>query len=251
MRSVLGFLGPVILLFATQMLTALHQPAAAETILVSEDSPGGPYDWPLWVAIDAAAPGDTIRVAGGNYMGGLRIDKPLTLLGAEVYSTWVHGDHSYSSVFVITAEAVTIEGFHLSGCRDRNFGCPTIDCRGCSAMLRHNMIRGDSSIRITGDSRITINYNELHFASYGIESRYNSHPVDARFNWWGTTMDEDEIKKVISSNRGKIEYSPWLQNQDVDAVKPRPWLQNQDAVFTKTSTLISTISWGWLKRKGR
>ena len=218
-------------------LPVLYQPAAAETILVSEDSPGGPYDWPLWVAIDAAAPGDTIRVAGGNYMGGLRIDKPLTLLGAEVYSTWVHGDHSYSSVFVITAEAVTIEGFYLRGC-DR---CPTIACRGCSAILRHNTISGYSWIRITGDSRLTINYNEFGFSygavdDYVIRSLYNSHPVDARFNWWKTT-DEDKIKKRMHSNRGKIEY--------------RPWLQNQDAVFTKTSTLISTISWGWLKRKGR
>ena len=64
-------------------LPVLYQPAAAETILVSEDSPGGPlFDWPLWHAIDAASPGDTIRVAAGEYMGGLRIDKPLTLLGA-------------------------------------------------------------------------------------------------------------------------------------------------------------------------
>ena len=162
-------------------LTALHQPAAAETILVSEDSPSGPlFEWPLWHAIDAASPGDTIRVAAGEYMGGLRIDKPLTLLGAGADSTIVFEDYTgYTSVFVITAEAVTIEGFYLlSRYSD------AVACRGCSAMLRHNIIEGRSPIWITGDSRLTINYNELR---HGIELRYNSHPVDARFNWWGTT----------------------------------------------------------------
>ena len=107
-------------------LPVLYQPAAAETILVSEDSPGGPYDWPLWVAIDAASPGDTIRVAAGEYMGGLRIDKPLTLLGAGARSTRVYGDHSYSSVFVITAEAVTIEGFRLFVCSVVPYALPSI-----------------------------------------------------------------------------------------------------------------------------
>ena len=211
-------------------LTALYQPAAAEMVLVSEDSPGGPLDWPLWVAIDAASPGDTIRVAAGRYRGGLRIDKPLTLLGAGPHSTIVSG----TSVFGIRAEAVTIEGFHLSGCGEKNVGCSAVSCFGCSAVLRHNIIEGgQSSIWIDGDSRLTINYNELRV---GIESLYNPHSVDAQFNWWETT-DEDEIKKVIYSNKGKIEY--------------RPWLHSPDAVFTKTSTLISTISWGWLKRKGR
>ena len=228
-------------------LTALHQPAAAETILVSEDSPGGPFGEPLWHAIDAAAPGDTIHVAAGWYVGGLHIDKPLTLLGAGADSTIVSDWTGFGDAFGIRAEAVTIEGFYLSGCGDKNVGCSAVNCFGCSATLRHNIIwGGQSSIWIAGDSRITINYNELRHVNYGVESINNPHPVDARFNWWGTTdedgnwwgtTDEDEIKKRMYSNRGKIEY--------------RPWLHSPDAVFTKTSTLISTISWGWLKRKGR
>ena len=228
-------------------LPVLYQPAAAETILVSEDSPSGPFGDPLEHAVGAASPGDTIRVAAGWYSVGLHfhIDKPLTLLGAGADSTIVYEGSGLGGPLSIEAEAVTIEGFHLEGCWGRTVGCSAVACHSCSATLRHNTIwGGQSAIRIAGDSRITINYNELHFAYYGIESIYNPHPVDARFNWWAQynslgTTDEDEIKKQIYSNKGKIEY--------------RPWLHSPDAVFifTKTSTLISTSSWGWLKRKGR
>ena len=107
-------------------------------------------------------------------------------------------------------------------------------------MLRHNIISGgQSAIWILGGSRLTINYNEFRFGygvgdGYGIESYDNPNTVDARFNWWGTT-DTDEIEERIASNRGKVEYHPWLQEPG--------------DIFNELPTLISTVSWGWLKRK--
>ena len=64
------------------VLIVLWVPAAAETILVSED---------LIDAIEAAAAGDTIRVAAGEYTAGISIDKPLTLIGAGADRTRISG----------------------------------------------------------------------------------------------------------------------------------------------------------------
>ena len=239
MRNVLSFLGTVILLLATEMLTALYQPALAETILVSEDFASDP----LIDAIEAAAPGDTIRVAAGEYTAGISIEKPLTLIGAGADRTRVYDLFGAPSgeVFGIEVEEVTIEGFHLSGCNTKRIGCSAVACLDCSATLRHNIISGgQSAVWILGDSRLTINYNEFRFGygigdGYGIESYDNPNTVDARFNWWGTT-DGDEIKERIASNMREVEY--------------RPWLQDPGDIFNELPTLISTVSWGRLKRKG-
>ena len=217
------------------VLTAFWQSASAETILVSEDLASDP----LIDAIEAAAAGDTIRVAAGEYTAGISIEKPLTLIGAGADRTLISGP--VGGVLGVMTEGVIIEGFHLSGCHDRRVGCSAISCIDCSATLRHNIIDGgQSSVWILGDSRLTINYNEFRFGygvgdGYGIESFDNPNTIDARFNWWGT-IDTDEIEKRIVSNRGTVEY--------------RPWLQELGDIFNELSTLISTVSWGQLKRKG-
>ena len=211
------------------VLIVLWEPAAAETILVSED---------LIDAIEAATAGDTIRVAAGEYTAGISIEKPLTLIGAGADRTSI--SDPVGGVLGVMTEGVTIEGFHLSGCHDRRVGCSAVACIDCSATLRHNIISGgQSAVWILGDSRVTINYNELRFGygvgdGYGIESYDNSNAVDARFNWWGTT-DTDEIEERIASNRGKVEYHPWLEEPG--------------DIFNELPTLISTVSWGWIKRK--
>ena len=115
------------------------QPAAAETILVSEDSTSDT----LIEAIEAAAAGDTIRVAAGEYTAaGITIDKPLTLIGAGADRTQVYDLFGAPSgeVHVIDAEEATIEGFHLSGCNTKRIGCSAVACIDCSATLRHNII---------------------------------------------------------------------------------------------------------------
>lgn len=58
--------------------------------------------------IDAAAPGDTIVVSGGEWPGSLVIDKRVVLLG---YNTPILRGDGSGSVVTITAESCTVKGF--------------------------------------------------------------------------------------------------------------------------------------------
>ena len=180
-------------------LTALWQPAEAETITVSEeDETGAGPLGALWDAIEAAAPGDTIRVAAGGFFGGgIGIVKPLTLIGAGANRTRVFAPNE---VFNIMAEGVTIEGFHLlSNLHGRSL-TTSVGCNNCSATLKHNIIDGGHfAVSVLGPSRLILNYNDLR-GNFGIESLNNPNTVDARFNWWGTAQ-EDEVQERIASHR--------------------------------------------------
>lgn len=88
-----------------------------------------PYSIPAWAArkiqdaIDAAAPGDSIMVAGETYTQALMITKPVYLLGGwsadfsvrdpAAYPTRVHAGGSVVSFMNISSGAHGIEGFRL------------------------------------------------------------------------------------------------------------------------------------------
>ena len=62
--------------------------------------------------IDAARPGETIRLAPGIHSGPVRIDKPLTLTGQK--GSVIRGNGN-GSVITIGAAHVTIEGLRVTG----------------------------------------------------------------------------------------------------------------------------------------
>lgn len=88
----------------------LHLPVvleAAGTIRVS--SKGDHTD--LRSAIEDALSGDTIQVNGGRYDGGLKIDKPLTLIG----QSWPIIDaKNHGTVIEVAAPGIHIEGFAIT-----------------------------------------------------------------------------------------------------------------------------------------
>jgi predicted outer membrane repeat protein len=61
-------------------------------------------------AIDAAAPGDTINVSAGTYVGGVVIGTSLTLSGTGATTTTISGG---GPVVTVTAQSVTISGFSV------------------------------------------------------------------------------------------------------------------------------------------
>ncbi len=120
-------------------------------------------------AIAAAAAGDTIRVSAGTYVGGLLLDKPLTLEG--INKPILHGTDAAGSVVVVTADACTITGFvieHSGGdlqqehsgvllkgahtrvekndLRDVLYGIYLYHSRGNA--IRDNVIRGRSELEL-------------------------------------------------------------------------------------------------------
>ena len=60
--------------------------AGAATLCVNPGGTGGCQS-SISAAVAAAAPGDTITVARGRYTGGIVIDKPLSLIGADEHDT--------------------------------------------------------------------------------------------------------------------------------------------------------------------
>ncbi len=62
--------------------------------------------------IDAAAPGQTIRVEAGVHAGPIKIDKPLTLIGED--GAEIHGN-GVGSVITISADDVTVDGLRITG----------------------------------------------------------------------------------------------------------------------------------------
>lgn len=222
------------ILLVLWLLLALWEPVAARTIRVSEkESEHG--ELALYWALIEAAPHDTLLVAAGYYEGG-GIDKPLTLIGAGADSTIVAG-HGGSGLG-IGAEGVTIEGFYILGfgkCR----GTDAIYCNNCSATLKHNILEGCYSVITTsGNARLTVNYNHLRGGTFAFDIFPSDPPstIDARFNWWETTV-EQEIQAKISAT--------------VDEVVYRPWLRDPEEIFRDFPTFISLLSWGRLKQKGR
>jgi len=91
---------PLRLLLLLLLLPATPIPAS------SADAPPGPS---LGASIEAAAPGDVIRVGPGVHPGPLRIDKPLTLLGAG----GVIDGGGTGSVLVVAAPDVRVEGVEI------------------------------------------------------------------------------------------------------------------------------------------
>ena len=213
------------------LLFSLWEPVAARTIRVSEKESEHGY-FALYMALLEAAPNDTLLVAAGLYEGG-GIDKPLALIGAGADSTIVEGPFTGLG---IGAEGVTIEGFYIRAhgkCRLVS----AIYCNNCSATLKHNILEGCYSVITTdGNARLTVNYNQL-LGNFAFEIFSSDPPsaIDARFNWWETTV-EREIQAKISSTMDEVVY--------------RPWLQGPEEIFRDLPTLISLISWGRLKQKG-
>jgi nitrous oxidase accessory protein NosD len=91
----------------------LLPPIAAEAkVILVQPGPGTPFQ----DAIDAAAPGDTLRVAGGIYSEAIVVNKALRILGApsSPYSE-VDAGCAVANAVEVAADGVTIRGLIVRG----------------------------------------------------------------------------------------------------------------------------------------
>ena len=127
-----------------------------------EGRPGVRELSPLQVRLDAAAPGDTVVVEAGDYVGDLLIDRPLRLVGQGRPRILGSGT---GSVIRIRAAEVSVEGFDIDGREGGDLGkdtsgihiaAPRATVRNCRIVgsifgiyLReaHGAVIEDSSVR--------------------------------------------------------------------------------------------------------
>ncbi|MDR0666103.1 MAG: nitrous oxide reductase family maturation protein NosD [Campylobacteraceae bacterium] len=76
---------------------------------------------PLQEAINSASAGSKIELGKGRYKGGIIIDKPLIIEGAEDKSAHIIGDNT-SSVITVTSSNVILKNLHISASGDSHEG---------------------------------------------------------------------------------------------------------------------------------
>ncbi len=119
--------------FAVVVLAMIHTvPAVARTFLVSP-GPGTP----LQDTIDAAAPGDTIRLADGTFNEVIVVDKALKLRGPRkigLVAAWIDAGCAASAALTITADNVTVKSVNVT--RGSFY---TVDVQGRDRVLLKDM----------------------------------------------------------------------------------------------------------------
>ena len=239
MHSILGFLGMMILLLATEMLTALWQSASAETITVAQTGTADTQS--IDEATLIASTGDTICVAAGTYYVDLYLTERITLLGAGPDSTICR--YTYPLGVSITADSVTIEGFTFDYNPDgRSAGAQT-EVMGISnqggalirPLIRRNRFTGGyAALRLYGDVQPTLQYNEF-LTQFGLILLDNPNAIDARYNWWNADERTSIAEKIWDGQDedglGLVLFDPWL-------------LAPEGPIHT----VVRLLSWGRLKR---
>ena len=135
---------PILAVFALSLalLNALYIPASAshKTINVPQDYPT------IQQALDAAEPGERIRVAAGMYEEHITVEKPLTLQGEGPGNTIIDGKGT-RNVVTVKASNVSLSGFTV---RNGSYGVYMGYSTACT--LRNNHIEDNRwNLAVWGD----------------------------------------------------------------------------------------------------
>lgn len=206
----------IILSPAILMLDQPYPAAAVQTLAASDPETAAIQpDQSLQEAIDAAAPGEVIRLAPGTWNESVTIDKSLTLQGAGAELTIIHGQEKGRPVVSIVGEGqitVKLAGLTTTGaqgeCAD-----PDMEIRPHGILIQGEarvtiidvsisgnewsgiMMSDSANIEITG-STISENRN-----SAGIELRDETHAVitdSVFFGNWHAVLLWDQAQGVIN-----------------------------------------------------
>jgi parallel beta-helix repeat protein len=114
-----SFLVLSVLILLVLCILLISTEGAGKTIIVTEDEYGFDRHLGIRHAINTAEDGDTLRVYEGMYRGGFNVNKSIHLIGNGSEVTKIFGSQN---VVTITAENVTLSGFHISGSQNLDGG---------------------------------------------------------------------------------------------------------------------------------
>lgn len=162
------------------LVVAFSLPAAAETLVVAKSRAGFSS---IQVAIDAAEPGDTVRVQEGVYKENPSVNKDLTLKGAGTSKVKIDGrKEGYSVLHVGPSEVkVTVKDLTLQGaernssqnpCKKEKGVCPFGLFAGGNSetKVKGVTISGNKAgIRLWNSAQATVKNNSIQKNKIGID----------------------------------------------------------------------------------
>ncbi len=149
------------------LCAALAVPASAATLTVGA---GGQYKT-IQQAVDAANPGDTIRVAPGTYAENVVVNKPVTVTAASARPT-VQAADSSKDVFLLTSPGVRIDGLTLTGAS----GASGVQIQNTSKCVVTNVVARDNAraVYLSYSTNNEVSNSNLAGNGYGVYSDYSS-----------------------------------------------------------------------------
>jgi predicted secreted protein len=162
-------------------------------------------------AVNDALPGDIIQVYLPECLGGLIVEKPLTIIGG--YSGWSKPlvDGKVGSSIILKANGTTLRGFELRGPGIGESGGSALDIRSSSNSIYLNDISGKSAVVVSASGQNTWNMSKPE--GY----QYNSNVFMGLLgNYWteynGTDKDHNGIgDEPMIINSENIDYCPLMQ----------------------------------------
>jgi len=240
-------------LLLTSMLTLAFnvQPVKARTIVVPDDYPT------IQQAINAASSGDTIFAHSGLYYENLVVNKSVSLIGEDKYTTIIDGNHTGDVVYV-TANFVNISGFMI-----RNSGTDSqagiLVGRQWNLQSVGNNISGNTVINnyygilLACSFNSTISNNNVTLNTFGIQDQSRDYDCDI----W--TMNADGSNQTLLTTREMWDDGPeWYPNHSkilfervsnpfVEGPSWDIWAMNTDGTSQTQLTIDSKVNMlgGW------
>ncbi|MFT0531258.1 nitrous oxide reductase family maturation protein NosD [Castellaniella hirudinis] len=159
----------------------------------------------LQAAVRAAAPGDTLRLAAGDYPGNVVIDKPLTLEGPPDHSAIITGERQGRTLWVqapdVTLRHLTIRHSGLS-LPDMDAGV-FLDKTAARAHIAHNRIVDNSvGVYLWGSPDALVEHNRI-IGNTGLRVNERGNGVTV-WNAPGSTVSDNHISEgrdgIFSNN---------------------------------------------------
>jgi parallel beta-helix repeat protein len=158
-RSLLVSKSLLFVIIALIVLATLVVPASAAELTVGTD---GQYAT-IQQAVNAAKPGDIVRVTPGSYTENVVVDKSLTITAASGRPTVQAADAS-KDVFLLTSPGVRIDGLTIAG------GASGVQIQGTSKCVVTNIVARDNvrGVYLSHSTENEISKNNLADNSYGV-----------------------------------------------------------------------------------
>lgn len=158
---------------------------AGELLTVCEDGCGFST---IKAAIDAANPGDIVKVQSGIYKENVRINKSLTLIGEDTGTAMPIIDAGGNgNAVIVLADGVTVEGFNLTNAFDRRMGISA----GIKVLANNSVLKNNLAFYNANGIYLRNSLNCSLENNYLLTNKYYGIFVETSHN---TTIAENEMR---------------------------------------------------------